>query len=257
MSVNNAKEFLKVIRKRPENFYLIHYSCQNLNDDNASLSPRITSIAVTHYSTGQTVSFSTHYVAEILSIRREDIRNNFDIIEKELLKEFYDYVRDRRDKYWVHWNMRNSTYGFEHLELRYRALGGQDYSVIPVERRLNLNDLIAERYGSDYATHPKLKSLMILNGGTHRDFLEGGEEVRAFENQEYIKMHKSTLSKIGAFYNFMKKMSSGKLKTNSRGWGVKLDNIFEGRLNKAIGLVSGILGLSSIIPLLIWIWQKI
>jgi hypothetical protein len=45
MSIPNSKDFIKAIKKNPENFYLIHYSCQSLNDDNDALSPRITSIA--------------------------------------------------------------------------------------------------------------------------------------------------------------------------------------------------------------------
>ncbi len=57
MGINNSRDFIKEIKLHPENFYIIHYSCQSLYDDNEALSPRITSIAITHYSTEQTVSF--------------------------------------------------------------------------------------------------------------------------------------------------------------------------------------------------------
>lgn len=40
-------------------------------------------------------------------------------------------------------------------------------------------------------------SLMDQNGGRHRDFLGGKEEVEAFENKEFLRMHTSTLSKVG------------------------------------------------------------
>ena len=76
--------------------------------------------------------------------------------------------------------MRNLTFGFEHLEHRYRVLGGNDASVVPVERHINLNDIFSDRDGIDYAGHPKMKSLVELNGGTHRHFLTGPEEVEAF-----------------------------------------------------------------------------
>ena len=237
MDLSRSRDFIKEVKRHPENFYLIHYSCQNLNDDNDALSPRITSIAITHYSTEQTVSFSTHSIAEELRISRDSVRDRFDEVEKELLGSFFSFVRDRRDKYWVHWNMRNLTYGFEHLEHRYRALGGRDEVVIPVERRLNLNDLLADRYGKDYAKHPKLPSLMELNGGMHRDFLRGEEEVRAFQNDEFIKMHKSTLCKLGFFHSVIRKMSTGKLHTSSRGFGIALDRMFESRYAKTIGLL--------------------
>ncbi len=198
MGVYNSQQFMNEVKRRPENFYLIHYSCQSLYDDNEALSPRVTSIAITHYATEQTISFSTHAVAEELRIGRDGVLERFDEIERELLRAFYAFVRDRRDKYWVHWNMRNLTFGFEHLEHRYRTLGGMDAAVIPVERRLNLNDLLSDRFGSKYAPHPKMKSLMELNGGIHRHFLNGEEEVQAFRNNEFIRMH---LSGISSFYN--------------------------------------------------------
>lgn len=241
MSINGSGEFIKACKAHPENFYIVHYSCQSLYDDNDALSPRITSIAITHFLTEQTVSFSTHSIAEELHIGRDAVRERFDEVERELLKGFYSFVRDRRDKYWVHWNMRNLTYGFEHLEHRYRVLGGLDAPVIPVERRLNLNDLLADRYGSNYAPHPKLRSLMELNGGLHRHFLSGEEEVQAFQNNEFIRMHNSTLAKVGFLHIVVRRLTRSKLKTASRGFGVTLDKLFEGRPAKATGLIATVL----------------
>ena len=160
MNITSSREFIRALRKRPEYFYVIHYSCQSLFDNNENLSPRITSIVVSHFSSEQTISFSTHAIAEELRISREEVRQKFDKIELRLLENFYAFVRDRRKEYWVHWNMRNLTYGFEHLEHRYRALGKSDAAVIPIERRINLNDMLAKHYGSKYAPHPKMKSLM-------------------------------------------------------------------------------------------------
>jgi hypothetical protein len=249
VSISNSRQFIKEVKNHPENFYVIHYSCQSLYDDNEALSPRITSIAITHYATEQTVSFSTHSIAEELHIQRENVLNEFDRVELKLLQDFYGFVRDRRDKFWVHWNMRNLTYGFEHLEHRYRVLGGMDAPVIPVERRLNLNDLLADRFGGGYAKHPKLKSLMELNGGTHRHFLSGEEEVQAFRNNEFIRMHNSTLGKVGFLHSVIQKLQRGKLHTASRGFGVTLDKIFESRLAKTIALVG------TAITICVGIWQ--
>lgn len=240
---------MKEVKDQPENFYIIHYSCQSLYDDNEALSPRITSIALTHYSTEQTVSLSTHSIAEELHIPREAVRDRFDEVERELLQKFYDFIRDRRDKYWIHWNMRNLTFGFEHLEHRYRVLGGAPAPVIPVERRLNLNDLLADRYGSRYAAHPKLKSLMELNGGIHRHFLSGEEEVQAFQNNEFIRMHNSTLCKVGFLSHVVHKLLKGRLRTASRGLGVAIDRVFESRTAKTIGL------LATLITIGVGVWQ--
>lgn len=241
MDMSSSGDFIRAIKREPENFYLIHYSCQSLYDDNDSLSPRITSIAISHFATEQIVSFSTHAIAEELGVPRSDVRQRFDQVELELLTRFYAFVRERRDRYWVHWNMRNLTYGFEHLEHRYRALGKFDASVIPVERRINLNDILSDRYGSDYAPHPKLTGLMELNGGLHRHFLSGEQEVQAFKNDEFIRMHNSTLCKVGFFHQVIKKMRTGKLKTQASGLGVMLDRLFESRGAKGFSFVATLL----------------
>ena len=114
------KNFFTEVGRHADRIYIIHYSSQSLFDAEANgLSPRITSIVVRHYQTGQTVSFATHTVAEYPEIPRDQVEVRYDDIERELLIQFYSFARDRREKYWVHWNMRNVVFGFEHLEHRY------------------------------------------------------------------------------------------------------------------------------------------
>ena len=240
MSISNWRSFVRALKRTPEDFYIIHYSCQSLYDDNEGLSPRITSIVVSHYATEQTISFSTHAIAEELGIERDSVRERFDEIEGRLLSDFYAYVRDRRDKYWVHWNMRNLTYGFEHLEHRYQTLGRDDAVGIPIEHRINLNDMLRDRYGGDYCAHPRMQSLMELNGGIHRHYLTGQEEVDAFNRGEFIRMHNSTLCKVGFFHSTIRAAIQGKVRTKSRGLGVKLDRMFESRFVKFVGLFGAI-----------------
>ena len=91
--------FWNDIKRHPDRFYLIHYSSQSLYDSEAgALSPRITSIVVRHYDSAQTVSFATHTTAEYLAIGLDQIEARYDEIERELLKHFYHFVRDRREK---------------------------------------------------------------------------------------------------------------------------------------------------------------
>lgn len=89
---------------------------------------------------------------------------------------------------------------------------------------------------------------MEQNGGRHRNLLDGKEEVESFEKKEFLRMHASTLSKVGFFSSAMRKFVSGKLKTTSKGYGVKLDKFFESRAVKLLGLISIFLGL----PVAIW-----
>ena len=149
-----------------------------------------------HYATRQIVSFALHAEAEVLGIPKGSIESSYDLIEAALLRRFYDFVKDRKGKYWIHWNMRNLTFGFEHLEQRYRFLCKAEPPNIPVEVRINLSGMLIDRYGRDYASDPRMKNLMLLNGARDARFLEGSEEAQAFKNKEFIRMHSSTISKV-------------------------------------------------------------
>jgi hypothetical protein len=250
-----AGDFFKKVTKHPDRYYLIHYSSQSLFDaEVGGLSPRITSIVVRHYATGQTVSFSVHTVAEHLHINSENIQARYDKIERELLTEFYTFVRDRRDKWWVHWNMRNVTFGFEHLEHRYRVLLKAEPPSIPVEVRLNLNDLLKDRYGDDYAPDPRMASLMDLNGGRVQGFLSGKEEAEAFKAKDFIRMNASTIAKVGFFSHVISAASRGKLKTAGKGFANFVDRLLESRKARIVAAIAALFGLAvSIVQIVLWI----
>lgn len=251
------RDVLKNLKKHPEQHYIVHYSCQSLYDDNDDLSPRITSIAVMHYSTKQTVSFSTHAISEELGFQRGQVLDNFDSVEGKLLNDFYKFVRDRRDKFWLHWNMQNITYGFEHLEHRYRKLMKEDPPVIPVERRINIDEVFKEKYGDGFAAKPRMASLMDLNGGRHRHFLTGIEEVEAFKKQEFIRMHNSTLSKVWFFHQALESCLSGKLKTATKDVLHRLDSMFESRAVRIAVSLAALIGVPGSVFAIFTIWQQV
>jgi hypothetical protein len=241
-TVIDAKNFFKSIKNHPERFYIIHYSSQSLYDAGLdALSPRITSIVIMHYETRQTVSFALHAVAEELGIAREDVPNNYDDIERVLLERFFTFVRDRRQQYWVHWNMRNLTYGFEHLEHRYRLLVRQEPPMIPVEVRLNLNDMLKDRYGA-YAKDPKMKNLMLLNGDLDTRFLEGAQEAEAFKSMEFIRMHSSTISKVEFFRYVIVQALRGKLRTAGNQLVNRIDRLLDSRSHRVFAFVALVAG---------------
>ena len=246
--------FWDEIKKHPERFYIIHYSSQSLFDaESGALSPRITSIVVRHYHTGQTVSFATHTVAEYLKIGLENIEDRFDEIEVQILTQFYDFARDRREKFWVHWNMRNVTFGFEHLEHRYRVLAGREPPSIPIEVRFNLNDALKQRYGSDYADDPRMATLMELNGGRVQGFLPGKDESEAFRRRDFIRMNTSTIAKVGFFSHVISAALKGKLKTAGRGFLNALDRLLESRKSRVLAALATALGVvTGIVQLIIW-----
>ena len=243
----DSDNFFQSVKKHPDRFYIIHYSSQSLYDEGVDgLSPRITSIVVMHYATRQTVSFALHAVAESLKILKDQVESRYDDIERELLERFFSFLRDRREKYWVHWNMRNLTFGFEHLEHRYRSLCKTEPPSVPVEVRLNLNDILRDRYGSSYASDPKMKNLMLLNGELDRRFLEGSQEAEAFLNKDFIRMHSSTICKVEFFRHLISLAINGKLITAGKGILVRIDRLLDGRTARSIAFVAAIAGLISV-----------
>jgi len=242
------------VRKHPDRFYIIHYSSQSLFDAEAgALSPRITSIVVRLFQNGQTVSFATHTVAEYLGISLDAIEDRYDEIEREILTQFYDFARDRREKFWVHWNMRNVTFGFEHLEHRYRVLTKKEPPSIPIEVRINLNDSLKQRFGNDYAPDPRTASLMELNGGRLQGFLSGKEESEAFKAKDFIRMNTSTIAKVGFFSHVISATLKGKLKTAGHGFINTLDRLLESRKSRVLAASAAIIGLIvGLIQLALW-----
>lgn len=246
--------FFADVSRHPDRYYIIHYSSQSLYDAEAgAFSPRITSIVVRHYQSGQTVSFAIHTVAEALGISPDEIEARYDEVERHLITQFYDFARDRREKYWVHWNMRTIVFGFEHLEHRYRVLSKQEPPSIPVEVRFNLNDLLKGRYGDDYAADPKMVTLMEMNGGRVQGFLTGKEESEAFKAKDFIRMNTSTIAKVGFFSYAITASRQGKLKTAGSGLANWIDRLLESRKARIVAIISaGVAIPVALIQLFLW-----
>lgn len=231
------KETLEHLKQHDSQLLTVHYSCQSLGDGNEGLSPRITSIAVLHLASSSMHSFSIHLVAEVRKVSRDSICEHYDDIEKQMLIEFYDFVKSHQDSQWLHWNMTNINYGFEAIAHRYKVLTGSDAPQIPDSKRFNLSSLILAIYGGDCVDNPKMVNLMNVNGGRHRDLLTGPEEVEAFKNKEYIKLHKSTMCKVYWFQSMYHKLQHRKIKTARTNFWNRVNEFMEKPWAKLLGFV--------------------
>jgi hypothetical protein len=240
---------LSVLKDTPNNILVIHYSCESFYDRPNGASPRITSIAVRNWGTGQTYSFSIHQHAEKDHKSIADIESEYDSFEKSMLSDFYQFA-EKHDQYlWYHWNMRDINYGFPALEHRARVLKVDPF-IIPDQKRIDLSRILVDLFGVSYMSHPRLSRLVEKNKITDRDFLTGQQEADAFEAKEYVKLHQSTLRKVDVLANIIGRILDGSLKTNAR-W----KEIYGGYLPwvsefiqthwivSLIGLISAILGL--------------
>jgi len=235
-----ANDEIKFLKENINQLYVIHYSCESLNDGNESYSPRITSIAVLNYSSSNLKSFSIHLIAEVKKISKDQIENQYDVLEAIMLEEFYSFIRDHQSAYWLHWNMKNITYGFESIEHRYHVLTNKLAPVVSESNKYNLSAIITEINGKNYVDIPRILNLMKLNGGRHRDCLEGLEEVDAFKRQQYIKLHRSTMCKVYFFQKIFRLLLSGGLKIKSKPPEKSIDihSMLTSKYSLAIGLIA-------------------
>ena len=142
-----------------EKYLIINYSFESFYDIADGKTPRITAIAVRYYETGQSDIFSIHKTAEKKGISLDDIDSKYDMLEKEMLKEFFDFAKQHSSYKWLHWNMRDINYGFKAIEHRYEVLKGKPY-ILQDENKIDISRLLIDLYGVGYISHPRLPKLM-------------------------------------------------------------------------------------------------
>lgn len=252
-SRRQALEKIRGLMEDAKNVLIIHYSCESFYERTDGTSPKITSIAVRKLNDGQTRSFSIHKEAELQHIDINDIEKSYNKLEKSMLSQFYKYIKMNGDKRFVHWNMRDENYGFGAIELRFRILGGNPF-VIDDDKKVDLARLLVDIYGVGYIKHPRLENLIKLNNITDCDFLTGKQEAEAFEQKQYIKLHRSTARKVDIFANIIQRIDNKTLKTKASYWeqngGIVLSIFKFFHTNSVIGgiiAISALIGIISVI----------
>jgi hypothetical protein len=140
---------------------------------------------------------------------------HLDECEKTMLAEFYDFVKAHQHGHnWIHWNMRDSNFGFEALAHRFLVLGGDP---VPIDDayKVDLSPLLVSVYGPNYTDHGRIEWLVKANGIRSEAFLTGAQEAEAFEKGNFVAMHQSTLVKVEAFNQFAVMAAGRTLKTKS------------------------------------------
>lgn len=211
-----AKGQLEEIFQTPDSTVVVHYSCESFYDRTDPHSPRITSIAARNLDSGQTRSFSTHLVAERRGLL-DHIEDHYDDLEREMLIDFFEYMRVNQHCRWLHWNMRDANFGFEALENRLSALGQLPFH-LDERNRFDLSRILIGIYGVGYVGHPRLEKLLELNHITPLDFLPGAQEAAAFVAKEFVKLHQSTLRKVDVLANIADRAHRGDLVTLASWW---------------------------------------
>ncbi|MBO2724802.1 hypothetical protein [Lactiplantibacillus plantarum] len=208
-----AKKQLKDIERYKDRYLIIHYACESFFSTQGR-SPHITAIAIKDIASNQTKLFAIHQIAETQHIDFHAIQSDYDNLEKEILKEFFAFVKQNISKTWIHWNMRDANYGFSAIEQRYKVLGGNP-EIIRDSDKIDLSNLFIKLYGKGYIANPRIQSLMDKNKINPKNFLIGMDEAAAFDNKEYVKLSFSAARKVDVFNDFLTQATDNTLKVNS------------------------------------------
>ena len=215
-----ARETLRDLFARADDVHVIHYSCESFYDQPENLSPRVACIALRNLDTAQTKTFSVVRVAEEEGVATDEIDERYRELERTVLHRFFSYIGGIQTSRYIHWNMRDEHYGFYALEHRYRVLCGASvaFHSIADQRKFDMPRLLIDIYGPNYVEHPRMIKLLEKNGIEPRDFLTGEQEAAAFEREDYVALHRSTLRKVDVISDLAAKAHDGELRTNSTWW---------------------------------------
>lgn len=212
-----TRDELDGLHEKAEHVLVIHYSCESFYDIKDGRTPRVTSIAVRNLKTAQTESFSIHKIAERRGVEILSIPERYDELEKEMLDDFFEFLKRRQTSHFIHWNMRDGNYGFSAIEHRYQVLGGEPF-VVPDDKKFDLARALVALFGRHYVSHGdsgRFHELIKLNNMTSRGALTGKEEADAFDCGEYVILHQSTLRKVDCMANIVERTVDGALMTNA------------------------------------------
>jgi hypothetical protein len=134
-----------------------------------------------------------------------------------MLDAYFAHVSGHRGTKYLHWNMRDINYGFAAIEHRYRVLGGEPF-LIPDDAKVDLSRLLVDLYGNAYIGHPRLPSLMAKNHITALEFLSGAAEAQAFDERNFVALHRSALRKADVLANIAYRSFDRTLRTNTTWW---------------------------------------
>lgn len=206
--------------------FAVQYACQSLYQDEAQGSPRITAVAARNLQSGDAYSFAIATEVELLRLTPVQVLSRFDELERRMLEGFYEFLRLNRTMNFVHWHMRDQTYGFAALEHRARLLGVEPLT-LPEAQRIDLAKLFKDIYGHGYAGDRPREQLASRNGLPVQGFLDGVEERDRFERGDYRAVMNSTLVKARLYCDLLSLAHDRQLSTRANWWTMNVGRVRE------------------------------
>lgn len=171
---------------------IIHYASTSFFEQPVE----VTQVAVRDYATGQTQSFGHETYST----------------EKEILEALGDFMKSHPGRIVIGWNTHGKTYGVQALSDRWKANSVQGEFPIEVDQVVDLDDVLANRFGWAYAVGPnKLRRLAEANGAYLQGFVDGKDEIELYKQRRYQDLLLSTERKVAVIAYLLSKAFSGDL----------------------------------------------
>ena len=200
---------LRTAKGAREAVYCVHYACENLNNVKDA-PPAVSCVSFYDVNLRSAVAYGLANVGTAATLEQER--------EVLLLQAALKFMRDHGEARWLHWKMSRPEYGFQALADRLTWLGQQSLPLPPPDRSHDLDSLVVERYGLDYAPHPRLPSLIHLNGIHTRYARWGPKEPELIDSHEYTAVQQSVTEKVRLLADIFNLLVEGRLQTeNSAG----------------------------------------
>lgn len=214
--MKDIKKRIEDMDERKDKALTIHYACGSFYESQC----RIVSIAIKNLESGQIQNFSISKIADEKQKNLNDIdeKKDYDDLEIEMLKRYFNYIENRPSFNFIHWNMRNAKYGFKALEDRFETLTKSKAYKIPDDKKFDLANELVLLYGEAYSEHGengRLISLIKLNNLTFKDGLSGIKEIEAFKNKRYKEVDFSTIAKVDCIQSIFNLAKNNSLKTSN------------------------------------------
>jgi hypothetical protein len=243
-AINTFELFLN----NPSESLVIHYSRQNLEDNESGMAtPRVIAIIVKSLDGKLSECFAIHHEAEKAKIVWDEITNYYDFLEERLIKGFVTFVKTHRNYNWLHWDMNDVHFSFEAIEHRYKVLvdeNGKDFVNIPLDKRVNLNQLLKQIYGDNYENEPQFDNLLKSNnnGVLKNGYLTLSQEANAFKDLNFSKILESLRCKVNFLLEIINKTPSKQLKVSNRNIINRLGSFITHPITASIAFAISILG---------------
>jgi hypothetical protein len=204
--VQDSLDLLRAAYASRESLFTVHYACQNLNevkDGPAS----IACVSFYNVHDGSAHAFSLANVGDSNTTPGDR--------ENVLLLRALGFMREHAEARWLHWKMNRPEYGFSALDDRLRRLGGESPGQPPTGRCHDLEALVRERYGRDYARHPRLPYLLGRNKIATRHARWGAEEPALVSKREFMAVQQSATEKVRLLSELFVLLIKGRLQTDT------------------------------------------